>query len=417
MINTQSDGQSKPNQESVIGSQQKSSEKDQIIDVESESLTVKQKTGDVINLWFEKNRSLVLRQTPVWAQTLVLIIISLGTITVIGGIFFRIDEVVTVNGQLKSVGGTIEVKTPAGGRISEVLFKDGEYVKKNQLLLRFDTREATRTRETLSRLIALEEQQLQNQLKTLRIQKDTVEGREAVMINRINTKKIAVKEMEKLVQVGGFQRLQFLERKDQLLELDAQLSELRQQRSSLDLQESQVKLASDKSIDQMQRSLQSAELQLQYQTVKSPVSGIIFDPQASLEGVLSPGERILSVVPQSGLFAEVYVPNSDIGFIKLGQSSKIRVSAFPFTRYGELKGSVTQIGADALPPNENQSFYRYPVKLKLETSYLERKGVKIPLKPGMAIVSNLKLRDKPVISLVSDLLVDQTDSIKSIRQQ
>ena len=417
MINTQSDGQSKPNQESVIGSQQKSSEKDQIIDVESESLTVKQKTGDVINLWFEKNRSLVLRQTPVWAQTLVLIIISLGTITVIGGIFFRIDEVVTVNGQLKSVGGTIEVKTPAGGRISEVLFKDGEYVKKNQLLLRFDTREATRTRETLSRLIALEEQQLQNQLKTLRIQKDTVEGREAVMLNRINTKRIAVKEMEKLVQVGGFQRLQFLERKDQLLELDAQLSELRQQRSSLDLQESQVKLASDKSIDQMQRSLQSAELQLQYQTVKSPVSGIIFDPQASLEGVLSPGERILSVVPQSGLFAEVYVPNSDIGFIKLGQSSKIRVSAFPFTRYGELKGSVTQIGADALPPNENQSFYRYPVKLKLETSYLERKGVKIPLKPGMAIVSNLKLRDKPVISLVSDLLVDQTDSIKSIRQQ
>lgn len=417
MINTQSDGQSKPNQASVIGSQQKSSEKDQIIDVKSESLTIKQKTGDVINLWFEKNRSLVLRQTPVWAQTLVLIIISLGTITVIGGIFFRIDEVVTVNGQLKSVGGTIEVKTPAGGRISEVLFKDGEYVKKNQLLLRFDTREATRTRETLSRMIALEEQQLQNQLKTLRIQKDTVEGREAVMINRINTKKIAVKEMEKLVQVGGFQRLQFLERKDQLLELDAQLSELRQQRSSLDLQESQVRLASDKSIDQMQRSLQSAELQLQYQTVKSPVSGIIFDPQASLEGVLSPGERILSVVPQAGLFAEVYVPNSDIGFIKLGQSSKIRVSAFPFTRYGELKGSVTQIGADALPPNENQSFYRYPVKLKLETSYLERKGIKIPLKPGMAIVSNLKLRDKPVISLVSDLLVDQTDSIKSIRQQ
>lgn len=417
MSNTQSDRQSKPNQEPVVGSQEKTGEKDQIIDVKSETLTVKQKTGDVVNLWFEKNRSLVLRQTPVWAQTLVIIIVSLGTLTVVGGIFFRIDEVVTVNGQLKSVGGTIEVKTPAGGRISEVLFKDGEYVKKNQLLLRFDTREASRTRATLSRMIALEEQQLQNQLKTLRIQKDTVVGREVVMTNRINTKKIAVKEMENLVRVGGFQRLQFLERKDQLLELEVQLSELRQQRLSLELQASQVKLASDKSIDQMQRSLQSAELQLQYQTVKSPVSGIVFDPQASIEGVLSPGERILSVVPQAGLFAEVYVPNSDIGFIKLGQSSKVRVSAFPFTRYGELKGSVTQIGADALPPNANQSFYRYPVKLKLETSYLERKGIKIPLKSGMAIVSNLKLRDKPVISLVSDLLVDQTDSIKSIRQQ
>ena len=43
--------------------------------------------------------------------------------------------------------------------------------------------------------------------------------------------------------------------------------------------------------------------------------------------------------------------------------------------------------------------------------------IKIPLKPGMSITTNLKLRDKRVISLVSDLLVDQTDSIKSIRQQ
>ena len=35
----------------------------------------------------------------------------------------------------------------------------------------------------------------------------------------------------------------------------------------------------------------------------------------------------------------------------------------------------------------------------------------------MAIQANLKLRDKRVISLVSDMLVDQTESVKSIRQQ
>ena len=44
-------------------------------------------------------------------------------------------------------------------------------------------------------------------------------------------------------------------------------------------------------------------------------------------------------------------------------------------------------------------------------------GIKIPLKSGMAITTNLKLRDKRVISLVSDLLVDQTDSVRSLRQQ
>ena len=99
----------------------------------SGELTLKQKAGDAANRWMARNRSLVLRQTPVWAQSLAAILIGLSTTAVLGGIFFRIDEVVTVQGQLKSIGGTVEVKTPAGGRVAEVLFSDGEAVTKGQL--------------------------------------------------------------------------------------------------------------------------------------------------------------------------------------------------------------------------------------------------------------------------------------------
>ena len=62
------------------------------------------------------------------------------------------------------------------------------------------------------------------------------------------------------------------------------------------------------------------------------------------------------------------------------------------------------------------NFYRFPVQLKLSQSHLESRGSKIPLQSGMAVTTNLKLREKRVISLVSDLLVDQTDSIRTIRQ-
>ena len=81
---------------------------------------------------------------------------GLGTV-VVGGIIFRIDEVFTVQGQLKSIGGIVEVKTSAGGRVAEVLFKDGDQVSKGQLLLRFDTRQAADQKATLTRLIALDE--------------------------------------------------------------------------------------------------------------------------------------------------------------------------------------------------------------------------------------------------------------------
>ncbi len=381
------------------------------------SLSIKQKAGDAANRWLARNRSLVLRQTPVWAQSLVALMISLGGIAVIGGIFFRIDEVVTVQGQLKSIGGTVDVKTPAGGLVAEVLFQDGETVVKGQKLLRFDTREASNQKATLTRQIALEEDQLQNQLKTLESQQATLAGRQEVLEQRLNTKSTILSEMTALVEQGGFQRLQYLEQQDQVFEMQTQVNDLAEQRNRIQLQADQIRLQSRKSINQMRNQLQQAEVLLQYQNVIAPVSGVIFDPQARVDGVLGAGERILSIVPQQGLYAEVFVPNKDIGFVKSGQPAKVRVDAFPFTRYGELPATVSQIAADALEPDSMQSFYRFPVKLKLEKSFLESDDVKIPLKSGMAITTNLKLRDKRVISLVSDLLVDQTDSVRSIRQQ
>ena len=380
-------------------------------------LTMKQKAGDAANRWLARNRSLVLRQTPVWAQGFAALLVGLGTVVVVGGIIFRIDEVVTVQGQLKSIGGTVEVKTPAGGRVAEVLFKDGDQVSKGQLLLRFDTRQAADQKATLTRLIALEQKELTSRLNTMEGQLTMLDGREAVLQKKLDTKITITDELSKLAEQGGYQRLTLLEQMDQLYELRRQLTEVNEQKGQISLQADQMKLESRKSIDQMRNSLRQAELQLQYQTVFAPAAGVVFDPKARAEGVIAPGERILSIVPQQGLYAEVFVPNKDIGFVKTGQKAKVRVDAFPFSRYGELDGEVSQIAADALPPDDKLGFYRFPVKLRLNRSFLESKETTIPLQAGMAITSNLKLREKRVISLISDLLVDQTDSVRSIRQQ
>ena len=223
--------------------------------------------------------------------------------------------------------------------------------------------------------------------------------------------------MKSLVEQGGFQKIQYLEQQDQVFGLRKQLADIEEQRSRLDLQSERLVLQTQKSIDRMNTDLQRAELQLQYQNVLSPADGIVFDPQASPEGVLSGGQRILSIVPQKGLYAEVYAPNKDIGFVTPSQQAKVRVDAFPFSRYGEIPAKVIQIAADALPPSPTRSFYSFPVKLELEKPVLESRGVSIPLKAGMAVTTNLKLRDKRLISLFSDIFVDQTDSIRSIRQQ
>lgn len=353
--------------------------------------------------WLARNRSLVLRQTPVWAQSLMAIVISLGVSAITAGLLFRIDEVVTVTGQLASLGGSVDVKTPAGGKVSEVFFQDGSLVDKGQLLVRFDTREASARQALSKKLIELERSELEDKLNIL-------ESRKMVIEKKINTSLQITAELGELVEEGGFQKVQYLRQLDSLYELQTELS-------NVQLDMNRTKLSAEKAIEQHLNRLKNAELQLQYQNVLAPVSGIIFDPKVRNSGVIGAGDTILTIIPQGGLKGNVFVQNKDIGFVKSGQKAQVRVDAFPFTQYGELKGTVDQIGADALPPDQKANFYRYPVKLELDRPYLERKGVKIPLRSGMAITANIKLRDKRLISLVSDMFVDQTDSIRSIRQQ
>ena len=53
------------------------------------SLTLKQKLGDATNRWLAKN-CLLLRQTPVWAQGMAVIVIGLGSIAFIGSVFLKL---------------------------------------------------------------------------------------------------------------------------------------------------------------------------------------------------------------------------------------------------------------------------------------------------------------------------------------
>ena len=382
-----------------------------------ENKNLKSKLTDASDRWMERNRSLVLRQTPIWAKSLIVMLLSLGSIGILGGIFIRIDEIISVPGQLKSIGGTVEVKTPAGGKIENVYYEDGQFIEKGDLLIQFDITEALEQQKTLTKLIKLEESNLKSSLKTIDSQNNTFLSQRKVVEQRLNTKSKIVADMASLVEVGGFQKIQYLQSLDEKFALESQLNDIDERSAQLALRREQIKNESQKSVNQMKNQLNQAELQLKYRNVEAPSSGIVFDPQASVAGVLGVGERILSIVPQNGLYAEIYVPNNQIGFIKTGLETNVRVDAFPFTKYGELPAAVSQIGADALPPDSISPFYRFPVKLNLTRSFLTFDSIKVPLKSGMSVNANLKLRDKRLISILSDLLVDQSDSIRNIRQQ
>ena len=134
-------------------------------------------------------------------------------------------------------------------------------------------------------------------------------------------------------------------------------------------------------------------------------------------GVLRGGELIMKIIPQENLKGSVSITNREIGFIKIGQKAQVRIDSFDYTRFGYINGYVQSIGAEVNEKDpESGTEFTFPVVLRLEKNYLENKGIRVGLQSGMSITANLKLREKRLISVVSDIFNYNNDALQRLRQ-
>ncbi|AFZ23103.1 ABC-type bacteriocin/lantibiotic exporter with N-terminal double-glycine peptidase domain [Cylindrospermum stagnale PCC 7417] len=169
-------------------------------------------------------------------------------------------------------------------------------------------------------------------------------------------------------------------------------------------------------IGDLDSKLTQAQETLKYQQLKSPVDGIVFELKAKAPGfVVNPSEPILKVVPSGSLVANVYITNRDIGFVKAGQTVDVRIDSFPFQEYGDIQGELVEIGSDALPPDQVYQFWRFAAKVRLDGQTLLINQRQVPLQSGMSVNANIKLRQRTVMSIFTDFLVQKAESLKSVR--
>jgi len=74
--------------------------------------------------------------------------------------------------------------------------------------------------------------------------------------------------------------------------------------------------------------------------LKAPQDGVIKDLSTHTAGaVVQPGTILASLVPlDERLKAEVWVSNEDIGFVRPGQTVKLKFAPYPFQKYGMGQG-------------------------------------------------------------------------------
>ncbi|WP_241673252.1 HlyD family type I secretion periplasmic adaptor subunit [Lacisediminimonas profundi] len=142
-------------------------------------------------------------------------------------------------------------------------------------------------------------------------------------------------------------------------------------------------------------------------SLRAPQRGVIKDLSTHTPGtVVGPGTVLMSLIPSGDpLQAEVYVKNEDVGFVHREQRVRLKLSAYPFQKYGMLDGTVVHVGPDAAdmapaspaapagvtPKDADQAAtgLRYKALVRLDRQDLPLEGKPLRLDAGMQVVAEI----------------------------
>jgi hemolysin D len=194
------------------------------------------------------------------------------------------------------------------------------------------------------------------------------------------------------------------------------ISENEKQIAQINSQFAKVLVENEKQVAEIDNKLNQANMTLTYQKVLAPSDGVIFDLKPKAPGfVANTTEPVLKIVPSDSLVAKVFITNRDIGFVKTGMPVDVRIDSFPFSEYGDIKGTLTWIGSDALPPTQVRNYYSFPATVKLTTQTLSTQQKPISLQSGMSLNVNIKTRQRTVMSIFTDLFTGEAENLKHLR--
>lgn len=371
------------------------------------------------------------------------VIIALTTLALVGFVLWslwaELDQITRAQGEVIPSGRTQIIQSAEGGTISGILVREGDRVRRGQVLVRLDEVRLRAAVEESEATVAAQKSKMariQAELfdRPLVFPEDVSSHPEFMASQRqlYQRRREALRSsIANLTEMAGLAR-QELDMNVPLLESgDVSRSEvLRMQRAIADLegqiasrrndylQELQAEYtATEEELATSQQLLTQRRSALEGVELRSPAEGIVVNIRlTTVGGVLQPGDEVLQVVPTGDeLIVEAKVSPTEIAFIRAGQPASVKFDAYDSSIYGSGEGRVTYVSADTLTeqtPQGAQSYYR--VHLAVDTSMLRPRhpGEQIALQPGMTATAEIitgrstvfQYLSKPILKTSSEAL-------------
>jgi len=187
--------------------------------------------------------------------------------------------------------------------------------------------------------------------------------------------------------------------------LEAAQSEVHQKAEQVnaDFQATASRELSEARAEQSMTSASKLELEdrLARTTVRAPLAGTIKQVKVNtVGGVIQPGMDLVEIVPlDDTLLVEARLRPADIAFVRPGLEAMVKVTAYDFSIYGGLAGTVERVSADAMvderPGLQPESYYLVRVRTSRGSRGAGDKNLEII--PGMQAMVDIKTSRRTVL--------------------
>lgn len=352
----------------------------------------------------------------------------------------ELDKVTRASGQVIVSSRNQVIQAPDGGVLAQMRVKEGDTVKRGQVLFRFDqTRASAGAQESQAKAAALRAAvaRLQaevfggepkftglsgfpevkaNQLALFQRRQAAIKEEIAALESSLALVKKELEMNLPLLKSGDVSRAEVLKLQRQVADVQGQITNRRNKY----FQDSQTDLAkAQEDLESVEQVLAQRREQLAYTEVRAPMDGVVRNVRLTTQGgVAKPGDEILQIVPlEEDLIVEAKVRPADIAFIKPGLPATVKLDAYDYSIYGSLQGKVSYISADTLNEetrNGEMPYYRVQIKT-LGRNLTSRKNERIDIQPGMTATVEIKTGSQTVLRYLTKPITKTLD--ESLRER
>ena len=374
------------------------------------------------NEWIENSIETYIYQHTTKSQVIYWVVLLAITATLVALPFIYVDISVQGSGVVRPIAEKAEITSSVTEIVDSVFVREGEQVKKGDVILRFKTANSDyKISYQISRLNDCSAQLMDLAYLAKGEKPNTFSSpvRQQEYIYFIRKKQeletaSAQAEKEYMRNKTLFEKKVISEE-----EYDGYYFKLQNQRNELaSLMQSRLstwqadKNTYQNTYNEMNSSLKQEVKDKDMYIVRSPVAGTVDQFSGVYRGSsIQAGQTLAVISPDSTLCLEVYVTPRNIGFMSVGMPVKMQVESFNYNEWGTIPGKVKEISSDFLTDSQGNSFYK--VKCEIERDYLQLKNGRVgKLKKGMTVSAHFMLSRRSLF----DLLYQKMDDWVNPRQ-